>query len=206
MRSLVLVGEGDALEQVYETARESGLDCSKFELPSADRFSFDLSGFFKKYAVTDADIFVALDERAVNYPRHKLIAQVRLAGYRLVNIVSSRAIVASDVSLQGNVYVGPGCNLARGCRIGLGVWLCQQVIIEADARLGACTTLHSGVILGRSVKIGKGTTLGCGSLVLAGSEIGSRCEWLLGGTVPAQLPNGSFYDAQIPEGAHILNN
>ncbi|MBX9913785.1 MAG: acetyltransferase [Pseudomonadaceae bacterium] len=206
MKSLIVVGEGRALEQACETARESGLDFIKLELPSADRYNFDLSDLFKIYAAADADVFVALDERAVNYPRHKLLAEVRLAGYRLVNIVSPRAIVASDVSLLGNVYIGPGCNLANDCRIGLGSWLGQQVIIEMGANLGACTTLHAGVVLGHSVKIGKGTTLGCGSVVLAGSDIGSRCEWLLGGIVPAQLANSSFYDAQMPAGARILNN
>lgn len=206
MKSLVLLGEGGALEQAYETAHEGGSDCIRIKLPSADQYNFDLSEFFNDYAAASVDVFVALDERAVNYPRHKLIAEVRLAGYKLVNIVSPRAIVSNDVGLQGNVYVGPGCNVASGCRIGLGSWLGQQVIIEQGARLGACTTLHAGVVLGRSVRVGKGTTLGCGSVVLASSEIGSRCEWLLSGVVPAQLPSGSFYDAQMPQGARILNN
>ena len=45
------------------------------------------------YPAAESEVFVALDERAVNHARHKLIADIRLAGYRLFDIVSPQAIV-----------------------------------------------------------------------------------------------------------------
>lgn len=204
MKVRVLIGEGEALEQAHKTATGNGLDYIKLKLPSPDRYNFNLDLLFAHYPAADTEVFVALDERAVNYARHKLIADVRLAGYRLGNIVSSKAIIDDDVRLLGNVYIGPGCNLASSS-IGLGCWLTRQVTIEQKVQLGTCVTLQAGVQLGENVQIGTGSTLGMGSIALANTKVGRHCEWLLSGTLPNTLPNRSFYDALIPAGAHILD-
>lgn len=204
MKAFVLVGAGEALEQACLTARECGLDFTRLELPSVDRYNFDLSVFFEKYSPAETEVFVALDARAINYSRHKLIADIRLAGCRLLNIVSPKAIVDEGVRLLGGVYIGPGCNVAAGSNIGLGCWLERQVVIESGVRLGACVTLRAGVQLGRNVGIGKGSTLGSGSIALENTKVGRHCEWLLPGSMPSMLPDCSFYDQLMPAGARIV--
>ncbi|AOY65592.1 acetyltransferase [Xanthomonas euvesicatoria pv. euvesicatoria] len=204
MTSLILLGQDDALTQAVRAANACGLVHTVIELKSADRHNFELDDIFARFPTADSEVFVALDARAVNYARHKLVAQLRLAGYRLANLISPTAIVDDDVRLAGNVYIGPGCNVAPGTRIGVGCWLDRQVVIESDVRLGACTTLHAGVSIGRAVDIGQGSTLGSGSIAGAGTKIGRHCEWLLPGVLPITLPDRSFYDALMPQGARIL--
>lgn len=204
MKRKLIVGEGRALEQAYVTAREDGLDCLLVELHAPDRYNFDLSPLLKQYAISETQVFVALDERAVNFTRHKLIAEVRLAGYELLNIVSSRSFVDETVRLSGNVYIAPGCSLAAGSNIGLGCWLDRQVFIDEGVVLGACVTLNFGVQLGRDVDIGRGSTLGSGSRALCGTKVGRGCEWLLPMTLLEVLPDRSFYDQLMPSGARIL--
>lgn len=204
MTSLLLLGQDDALAHAVRLASACGLAHTVVALQSADRHNFDLSEILAQFPATDTKIFVALDARAVNYTRHKLIAQLRLAGYRLANLVSPTTIVDDDVRLMGNVYIGPGCNVAAGTRIGVGSWLDRQVVIESDAHLGACTTMHAGVSIGRGADIGQGSTLGSGSIAGAGTKVGRHCEWLLPGPLPANLPDRSFHDALMPQGARIL--
>jgi carbonic anhydrase/acetyltransferase-like protein (isoleucine patch superfamily) len=204
MMNYVVLGEGEALECACRVADDLGMITARFELPSADRYNFNLDVFFTNYASSDTQVFIALDERAVNYSRHKLIAQVRLAGYQVFNLVSPKAIVEVDVQLMGNVYVGAGCNLAGKCVVGVGCWLDRQVTVDRSVRLGSCVTLLSGVTLGRGVVVGKGTTLSTGSFAMEGTKIGHHCEWLLGGQVPEVLPDQTFYDRLMPEGARIL--
>lgn len=205
MKQLVIVGDGAALDAACQLATQQGLNSVRLELPSADRYNFQLTPLVEQYACTDADVFVALDGRGVNYSRHKLIAQVRLAGYRTVNLISNQAIVDDGVRLMSNVYIGPGCNLAGGVEVGLGCWLDRQVTLDQSVTLGACVTLLPGVVLGRAVTIGKGSTLSSGTVAIEGTQVGHHCEWLLGGRLPAELPDQSFYDALMPEGARILN-
>ncbi|MFK3791273.1 acetyltransferase [Pseudomonas piscis] len=202
----IVMGEGWAFEHACQIATELELPHVQHCLTSADRYNFQLDDFIGQYPAEDFEVFVALDERAVNYSRHKLIAQVRLAGYRLFNLVSPQAIIDDSAVLQGSVYIGAGCNLAAGSVLGLGCWLDRQVILDCSVKLGACVTLLAGVTLGRGAEVGKGTTLGVGSLALAGTKIGRHCEWLLGGKLPEVLPDKSFYDALMPDGARILKN
>ena len=205
MNRSLLIGQGLALEQASSLANSIGMDCLRLELSTPDRYNFDLDPVFQNYPAAEFEVFVALDERAVNYARHKLIAQIRLAGYRLFNIVSANAAVDNGVRLMGNVYIGPGCNLASGSVVGPGCWLDRQVLLGYGARLGACVTLLAGVQIGRGTEIGKGTTLGEGSGTPPQSKVGHHCEWLLPETVPAELPACSFHDSLIPRGARILN-
>ncbi|MCZ6902957.1 MAG: acetyltransferase [Rickettsia endosymbiont of Ixodes persulcatus] len=205
MKRLIIVGKGRMLEQACETARDNGLNCLQLELNSSDQYNFDTDPLFENYTVVENEVFVALDERAINYARHKLIAKIRLAGYRLFNIVSSRAIVNVNIQLLGNVYIGPGCNIAQHCIIGMGSWLDRQVIVEDGSRLGVCTTLMSGVQLGWDVEIGQGSTLGSGCIASAKTKVGRHCEWLLPGMLPKKIPDHSFYDQLMPQGACILD-
>ena len=202
--SMVLTGSGTALAQAIHTAHDIGLEFRQLALTSADNYRFDLNELTANYTPTDTEIFIALDERAVNYARHKLIADIKLAGYRLTNIVSPKAIVAENVKLQGNVYIGPGCNISTDTMIGFGSWLERQVLIDSGCKLGACVTLKMGVQLGKNVEIGRGSTLGNSSIATMGTKIGRHCEWLLPGALPHELPDGSFFDDLMPTGARIL--
>ncbi|MFJ3116818.1 acetyltransferase [Pseudomonas protegens] len=202
----IVLGEGLAFEHACQMATELDLPHVQHRLLSADRYNFQLDEFIDRYPAQDFEVFVALDERAVNYSRYKLIAQVRLAGYRLFNLVSPRSIVEESAVLQGNAYVGAGCNLASGAVVGLGSWLDRQVTLDCSVQLGACVTLQAGVTLGRGVEIGRGTTLSAGSFALAGTKVGRHCEWLLGGKLPEVLADKSFYDALMPDGARVLKN
>ncbi|MEN1451000.1 acetyltransferase, partial [Pseudomonas aeruginosa] len=83
MKQAIIVGEGRALERADSTARERGLEHRVLELNAADRHNFDIAPLLERYPAAESEVFVALDERAVNYARHKLIADIRLAGYRL---------------------------------------------------------------------------------------------------------------------------
>ncbi|WP_371182221.1 acetyltransferase [Xanthomonas sacchari] len=204
MKALVLIGQGHALEQAQRTAQACSLAHASIALESPDRYNFDLGALHASYSPSTTNVFVAMDERAVNQSRHKLLADVRLAGYGSVDLVWPQAHIDEGVRLLGNVHVGPGCNLAAGSSIGSGAWLERQVIVEQDVRIGACVTLHAGVHLGRDTQIGQGSTLGGGSMTRSGSKIGRHCEWLLPGTVPDVLPDRCFYDALMPGGARIL--
>ncbi|MBE0833964.1 hypothetical protein IH718_25140, partial [Escherichia coli] len=105
--------EGRALERADSTARERGLEHRVLELNAADRHNFDIAPLLERYPAAESEVFVALDERAVNYARHKLIADIRLAGYRLFDIVSPQAIVGEGVRLLGNVFVDAACGHDR---------------------------------------------------------------------------------------------
>lgn len=199
----VILGADAALDAAWQVACEQMSDAVRLPVQSPDQFNFDLSPLLQHYPPAQTRVFVALDARALNVARHQLIAQVQLAGYSLTHLVSTTALVDPDVRIAPNVYIGPGSSIGPGCSLGLGCWLDRRVMLERDVSLGACVSLGSAVVLAPQVRVGLGSTLGAGSLALAGSEVGKRCEWLLGATLPRHLPDYSLYDDLMPEGARI---
>ncbi|CAD7381211.1 LbetaH domain-containing protein [Xanthomonas arboricola] len=200
----VVVGHGRALDDAFELAEQLQPGCRYISLSSSDSYNFELGLLCGSYSPQDTEVFVALDERAVNYARQKLIADIRLAGYQTYNLVSPNAVIEGNVRLMGNVHVGAGCNIAKDCVLGMGSWLDRQVILDHGVKLGHCVTLRAGVVLANHVQIGSGSTLGAGTFAAPKSQVGKYCEWLLGGKLPARLQDRSFFDALMPEGAHIL--
>ncbi|WMI97601.1 DapH/DapD/GlmU-related protein [Pseudomonas chlororaphis subsp. aurantiaca] len=204
MKYTVILGADAALECAWQVAELLYPDAVRLSLASTDRFNFDLSPLLQHYAPAETRVFVALDGRAVNYARHGLIAQVQLAGYRLISLVSPQAMVDASVRVGANVYIGPGANIGPECVLGMGSWLDRRVVLDREVKLGACVTLDSAVVLGNQVSIGKGSTLGLATVALPGTVVGKRCEWLLGTALPRQLPDNSLYDELMPQGARVF--
>jgi len=205
MKLDIVAGFGSALESACSVANANGLAYTRIELPIVDDYNFDLEPL-AEHPPAETRVFIALDHRAVNYIRQQLVAQVRLKGYRSFNLIAPGVILEAGVSLKGNVYIGHGSCIGNGCVLGTGCWLESGVMLSADVRLGAGSTLGRCVRLGTSTLIGSGTTLGDGVNSYPGTNIGRHCEWLLPGALPESLPDRSFYDACMPEGARILNH
>lgn len=201
----IVAGFGVALESACLVAEANGMAYRRIELPITNDHNFDLEPL-AEYSPDEVRVFIALDHRALNYARQQLMAQARLKGYRSFNLIAPGVILEAGVSLKGNVYIGSGSSIGGGCILGTGCWLESGVMLSDDVRLGAGSTLGRCVQLGTSTLIGSGTTLGNGVSSYPKTNIGRHCEWLLPGVLPKFLPDRSFYDACMPEGARILNH
>jgi UDP-3-O-[3-hydroxymyristoyl] glucosamine N-acyltransferase len=77
------------------------------------------------------------------------------------------AVVASDVSLGENVWIGPLCVVESGAVLEEGVQLLSQVYVGAGVHIGAHSVLHTGV------KLLEKTTLGQKVILQANVVVGS---------------------------------
>jgi NDP-sugar pyrophosphorylase family protein len=104
--------------------------------------------------------------------------------------VHEGAQLAQGARLQGPFYVGPGCRVAAGARLGPDAVLVADVVLDAESRVsdavlwsgsrvgaGARVTgalLGSGVVVGQHAEVGPGAVLGSGSLVSDYSRTGTQ--------------------------------
>jgi NDP-sugar pyrophosphorylase family protein len=90
---------------------------------------------------------------------------VRLEGQRRgEGFVHDTARIADAVVLDGHFYVGPGCEVAAGARLGPDAVLVADVSVEPDARIRE-SVLWRGVSVGRDSEVerslvGLGVTIG----------------------------------------------
>lgn len=93
--------------------------------------------------------------------------------------------------------VGPGVLLAVQCVvqpaavIGAHAIINTGAIIEHECDVGENTHIGPGVVLGGNVRIGRDTLVGLGSRVLPGVRIGERCVIGAGAVVTRDVPDGA---------------
>jgi len=95
--------------------------------------------------------------------------------------VHAEAKVDADAELSGPFYIGPGCQVARGARLGPEVTLVADVKVEREARLAHCVVWPGarlgpqayveGAILGQGVSTGRCAYVGPGSVLGEGCHL-----------------------------------
>ncbi len=101
--------------------------------------------------------------------------------------VSDGADVHEDAALEGPFYVGPGCRVSAGSRLGPSAALTSGVRLESGAEVRRSVlwpgtavgvdarvegALLGGVRVGRAARVGPGTVLGEGSVVTDHGRVG----------------------------------
>jgi len=124
-----------------------------------------------------------------NTTREKVFLRAKTLGFRFVNVIHPSAVIG------------------RGCRLGEGVVVFANVVINPDTQIGddvilntSCSVDHDCVIeshahiapgsrLAGNVKVGEGTLIGIGTAVIPGVKIGAHSIVGAGSVVIDDLPD-----------------
>jgi UDP-perosamine 4-acetyltransferase len=123
-----------------------------------------------------------------NRRRSILCDRLHDIGFRLVNAISTRAIVSPSVRLQEGIAIMPGAIINAESVIGAGAIINTGSTVDHDCNIGAYSHIAPGTNLAGEVTVGAGVFLGIGSRVIPKISIG---EWSIvgaGGVVTANLP------------------
>jgi UDP-3-O-[3-hydroxymyristoyl] glucosamine N-acyltransferase len=116
--------------------------------------------------------------------------------------VGALAVIEEDVSLGERAWVGPGCIVQRGARVGEDTRLVARVCLYPGVELGARCIVHAGAVIGAD---GFGFALDGGSWVkipqVGSVRIGDDVEIGANTTVD----RGAIGDTVIGEGAKLDN-
>jgi UDP-3-O-[3-hydroxymyristoyl] glucosamine N-acyltransferase len=204
LKALLIVGSGEFLASACSLALRQQSPFQAVEVHTTDGFTFSTDAFLADFTPADVQVFIAIDARAVNTARARLIDTLAETGYAFTNLIAPDSYVSESARIGGNVYIGPGCHLLDNTYIGDGSWLDAAVLVDRGAAVERCSTLGVGVTIGEASTIGQNSTLSAGSHVTPKAKVGQYCEWLLGGKLPYELPDRSFFDASMPQGARII--
>lgn len=109
-------------------------------------------------------------------------------GRRFANLVSPDVELAGDVSIGEGVIINKGCLLTTNIRLGNHVTINPGCGVGHDAVVGDYTTLMWRVNISGAVAIGEGCSLGTGTTVLQGREVGNGSIVGAGAVVVRDLP------------------
>lgn len=178
MRSRFVIGDGAMLDIAVDawTLAQPTEHIVRIEISQGPDYGFDLSPLDS--VDRGAEAFIAFDERFGNFSRLELFQAAVERGFRMSPCVSSRAMLASNVKIGPNTFVGDGAVIGAGvvCEhnsvvhagafVGTNVhiksscWIESGVVVKHGAAIGANSTLRSGVIVGEGVTIGRCCEIG----------------------------------------------
>lgn len=172
-----IVGAGTFLDVVHNAWQCSRpeLRVEKITIGQNAIYEFDLSAL-DALSPMIGTAFVAFDERFGNFKRQELMSALVERGFTLEPFISPHALLASNVRVGPNAFVGDGAIVGWSSRIGAnsillpGSQVGSNVEIESGCWLEACTHVGDGA------HIGANCTLRSGALVAPRIRIGECCE------------------------------
>jgi len=174
------------------------------EVKSADNFNYDIAPL-EAYDGREWRAFAALSNEAINFPRLKLMTDLRLSGWRLERFVSPHAMAPPGWIPGENSFVSAGAVIGIQCATKHNCWIGPRAVIGANVKLGHSVWIGPGAIVGEGVVVGDNTSIGSGAIVSDGVIVGRQCELLLareyGG---ASIADRTFYSPMFPEPVRIF--
>jgi len=106
--------------------------------------------------------------------RRQIYEKIKKCGYKLPNLISSKAFVRSGVKMgEGNI-VQAGSVLDTEAELSSNIAVGFNVLIAHRCKIGSHVTFSGGVILNGGICIGEGTFLGMGCVLYR--DVGSWCK------------------------------
>lgn len=140
-----------------------------------------------------ADLLLAIGSPAV---KKHLFERFQSQGFRFASVVHPSAVMTDTAVLDQGVVVGPHCYIANHCELGALAATNSFSGIGHDVRLGAFSTVSSGVDLMGGVVVEEQSFFGSGARVLPGVRIGAQAKIGAGAIVVRSVkPGQALYAA-----------
>lgn len=109
------------------------------------------------------------------------------ASFQWISAIHASAVIGRDVQIGEGTFVGMGCLINTGTRMGRHVVLWSGTIVEHDNRVGDNAFLATGVRTAGYVQIGPHTFIGMGSTLIR-CKIGAYAAIGAGSLVLSDVP------------------
>jgi UDP-N-acetylbacillosamine N-acetyltransferase len=189
-RPLVIYGAGGHGAVLAEAAAAAGREVLGFlddRIDATDRGD-DLLLRPDDPRLAEADILPAIGDNA---SRAQLLQRLDAQHRHIGRLVHPSAAVARSVRLGRGVFVGAQAVINAEAHVAQGTIVNSGAIVEHHNRLGACVHIGPGAVLGGSVTVEPLALVGLGARVLPGLSIGQRAVVAAGAVVTRDVADGA---------------
>lgn len=150
------------------------------------------------YPPSECSMLVAVFANGMNKLRAAKCEEAKAKGYTLASYVHPTAIVASDLVMGENCYIGEGVVCRPFSKLGNDVFLMPSAYIGHDSEVGDHSYIGVRAVVMGCVKLGPHCFIGPNATILQELVVGAEC--LIGGGVvlQANAEDKSVYKAPVP--------
>ncbi len=169
MSRLAIYGASGHGRVVADIARKNGYKDIIF-IDDGDNEFINFNTFSQEFTKV-LHIALAIGENKV---RSKIFEKVQKAGYEIVTLIDTSAIISSSVKIEIGTVIMPGVIINANAYIASGVIINSGAVIEHDIEIGAYSHVSPNVSLAGGVKVGSFAHIGIGSSVIQNITIGDN--------------------------------
>lgn len=184
MAKLILFGNGQVATHIhYHFSQDSDHQVVAFTVDRAYMNGETLLGLpvvpfeevQERFPPEEHYMHVSISYRQVNRLRAEKYEQAKGKGYRLVNLISSRATTWKDLAIGDNCLIGANTNIDAYVEIGNDVHIAGGCTVGHHTNIGDHCFLAAGVVVSGSVTIEPYCFLGAGSVIRDRVRIAAGC-------------------------------
>ena len=182
MPKVVIIGAGGHAREVLDILRDCQANGQKIELlgfidDNPDKHGQILDGFpvlgdfrwFEGINHNEVEVICAVGTPETCY---RLVQRALTLGLRFANAISPRAHISAYARIGQGVIIFPNVIVNTGAVIGNHVTLNVAVTVSHDTVVGDFCNINPGVHLAGNVTVGEGCYIGMGANVIQGITIG----------------------------------
>lgn len=197
---LALIGLGQLFDDICANwpVLGNGRTLLPLRLASTDAAADDTGALLAGLDPAQTRIFAAVDAQAINHARLDVYAKARLMGFRGDSLRHPSAIVAGNVRVGENCWIGAGAVIAHGVQIGNNTIIGDAARIEAGVKLGANDWIGAGASIGAGATLGQHCLIGRDVRLGSGLQVGRHCVIDVPGAYGESMVDGTFIDPLFP--------
>jgi sugar O-acyltransferase (sialic acid O-acetyltransferase NeuD family) len=144
----------------------------------------------REYPPTDYLLFIAVGYQKLNRFRQDRFETAKNLNYEMPSYISSRSVVAENVSIGQNCFILENQTIQPFCRIGDNVTLWSGNHIGHHSTIKDHAFIASHVVVSGSCKIGERSFLGVNASLRDGCVIGDDCFIGMNTSITTNVPAG----------------
>lgn len=158
-------GHGQAVKEVAETLgiyrKIAFLDDRYKEKDAAESDIIGKLSDYEKHKDEFPHAFAAIGNPEL---RKDLLEKLQDAGYKVVSLISSHAVVAPSAEIAEGCVVMPGAVIQSNAKIGRGGIVSAGAIIDHDSKIGAYSHVNAGAIVPSMSEVREKTKINYGEV------------------------------------------
>ena len=176
---LIIVGAGGHAKSVIDVIETS----YKWEIIGLIGLKNDLNKNLLGYKILGTDdqlevlkkdcinCFLGIGQIKSSETRFRIARKLKNIGFKMPNIVSSKAIVSKYAEIKSGTFIGHGAVINAGVKIGENCIINSNALVEHDTVIGDFSHISTGALINGGVNIGSHSFIGSGTIIREGIKI-----------------------------------
>lgn len=142
----------------------------------------------------NVDLFLAVDQNALNYARLELYGPAKLKGFKCASLVHGSAVLGTGTFIGENNWIGPNVRISDRCKIAADTFIAACSIIGDDTHVGAHSWIGKYCLIGDNVSIGTNCVIGDLININSNIKIGRNTILAQPGLILNDVQSGTFHE------------